>query len=253
MGPAGGLIRMEFLGDVVRWFASGEHWKGDAGIVHRLVEHVVMSGGSVLAAAALALPLGIWLGHTGRGAVVAVNLSNLGRAIPSFAILVLAAQLVGIGWKPAFAALVALGVPPMVTNAYVGVREVDADVKEAARGLGMSGLQSLWRVELPVALPLVMAGVRTAAVQVVATATLAALVAWGGLGRFVVDGLSQRDFVQLFAGASLVAVLSILTELVLAGLQRTIVPAGLRLRDSGRRESGKNEPFVGLASGELAE
>ncbi len=238
---------MEFLADVVRWFAEGGHWTGNAGIVHRLVEHVVMSGASLAAAAALALPLGIWLGHTGRGAAIAVNLSNVGRAIPSFAILVLAAQVVGIGWKPAFAALVALGVPPMVTNAYVGVREVDPEVREAARGLGMTGLQSLWRVELPNSLPTLMAGVRTAAVQVVATATLAALVAWGGLGRFVVDGLGQRDFVQLFAGAVLVAVLSILTELALAGMQRVIVSEGLQ-----RRESGKNEPFVALAAGRLA-
>ena len=238
---------MEFLGDVVRWFSDGGHWSGDAGVIHRLVEHITMSGVSVVVAAALALPLGIWLGHTGRGAALAVNLSNVGRAMPSFAILVLAAQVVGIGWKPAFAALVALGVPPMVTNAYVGVHEVDAGVREAARGVGMTGRQSLWRVELPVALPLIMAGVRTAAVQVVATATLAALVAWGGLGRFIVDGISQRDFVQVFAGATLVAVLSIVTELALAGLQRTIVPEGLR-----RRESSKNEPFVGLAVGELA-
>ena len=238
---------MGFLTDVVQWFASGDHWSGDAGIVHRLVEHVLMSGAGVLVAALLALPLGVWLGHTGRGGAVAVNVSNIGRAIPSFAILVLAAQVVGIGWKPAFAALVALGVPPMLTNAYVGVREVDPGAREAARGLGMTGAQSLRRVELPVALPLVMAGVRTAAVQVVATATLAALVAWGGLGRFIVGGFSQRDFVQLFAGAGLVAVLPILTELALAGLQRVVVPVGLRLR-----ESGKNEPFAGLSAGELA-
>lgn len=238
---------MHFLADVLRWFTDGAHWAGEGGIVHRLVEHLVMSGASVTVAAALALPVGIWLGHTGRGGAVAVNVSNVGRAVPSFAILVLAAQVVGIGWKPAFAALVALGVPPMVTNAYVGVREVDAGVREAARGLGMTGTQSLWRVELPVALPLVMAGVRTAAVQVVATATLAALVAWGGLGRFIVDGIAQRDFVQVFAGAGLVAVLSIVTELSLAGVQRVIVPVGLR-----SRESSKNEPFVGLATGELA-
>ena len=178
---------------------------------------------------------------------MAINLSNVGRAIPSFAILVIAAQVVGIGWKPAFAALIALGVPPMVTNAYVGMRDVDHDVKESARGMGMTGAQSLWRVELPVALPLLMAGVRTAAVQVVATATLAALVAWGGLGRYIVDGIAQRDFVKVFAGAMLVAGLSILTELVLAGLQHLIVPRGLR-----QRETGKNEPFNALVVGEMA-
>jgi osmoprotectant transport system permease protein len=208
---------------------------------------MAMSGASVLVAAAVALPLGIWLGHTGRGGALAINVSNVGRAIPSFAILVIAAQVVGIGWKPAFAALVALAVPPMVTNAYVGMREVDPEVRESALGMGMTGSQSLWRVELPVALPLVMAGVRTAAVQVVATATLAALVAWGGLGRFIVDGIAQRDFVQVFAGAVLVGALSIFAELALSGLQRLIVPKGLR-----EQETGKNEAFVGLAAGEMA-
>jgi osmoprotectant transport system permease protein len=238
---------MRFLGDVIRWFTTGSHWTGDAGAIHRLTEHVTMSVASVVVAAAVALPLGIWLGHTGRGGALAINVSNVGRAIPSFAILVIAAQIVGIGWRPAFVALVALAIPPMVTNSYVGMREVDADVREAARGMGMSSRESLWRVELPVALPLVMAGVRTAAVQVVATATIAALVAWGGLGRFIVDGIAQRDFVQVFAGAVLVGALSIVTELALAGLQRVVVPKGLR-----QLETDKNVPFQGLAAGELA-
>jgi osmoprotectant transport system permease protein len=238
---------MRFLGDVIRWFTTGSHWTGDAGAIHRLTEHVTMSVASLVVAAAVALPLGIWLGHTGRGGALAINVSNVGRAIPSFAILVIAAQIVGIGWRPAFVALVALAIPPMVTNSYVGMREVDADVREAARGMGMSSRESLWRVELPVALPLVMAGVRTAAVQVVATATIAALVAWGGLGRFIVDGIAQRDFVQVFAGAVLVGALSIVTELALAGLQRVVVPKGLR-----QLETDKNVPFQGLAAGELA-
>jgi osmoprotectant transport system permease protein len=238
---------VDFLGRVVAWFTTASHWQGNAGALHRLSEHVVMSASAVAVAAAVALPLGVWLGHTGRGGALAINLSNVGRAIPSFAILVIAAQLFGIGWEPAFAALVALGVPPMVTNAYVGMRDVDADVKESARGMGMTGFQSLWRVELPVALPPLMAGVRTAAVQVVATATLAALVAWGGLGRFIVDGIAQRDFVQVFAGAVLVGALSILTELALAGLQRLIVPKGLRPAGTS-----KNEPFRALVAGEMA-
>lgn len=236
---------MSLWSGVWEWFTSASSWEGSAGAVHRLGEHVAMSGASILVAAVLALPLGIWLGHTGRGGAVAINASNVGRAVPSFAILVIAAQVWGIGWKPAFFALVALAVPPMVTNAYVGMRGVDADVRESARGMGMTGGQSLWRVELPVALPVVLAGVRTAAVQVVATATLAALVAWGGLGRFIVDGTAQRDFVQVFAGAVLVAVLAIATELVLAGIQRLVVPAPLRHRS---RERERNEPFVGLAA-----
>ena len=219
---------MAFLRDVAVWFLTSSHWQGEQGIPHRLSEHLLMSGASVATAAAIALPIGIALGHSGRGGNLAINLSNVGRAIPSFALLVLALQLVGLGAPPAFVALVALAIPPMVTNSYVGIREVDPDVREAARGMGMRERAVLWRVELPIALPFVMAGLRTSAVQVVATATLAALVAWGGLGRFIVDGLAERDFVQLFAGALLVAVLSVLVEVALAGLERLIVSAGLR-------------------------
>jgi osmoprotectant transport system permease protein len=147
---------------------------------------------------------------------------------------VIAVQLVGIGFWPAFVALVALGIPPIVTNSYIGMREVDADVREAARGMGMRARAVLWQVELPIAVPLIMAGVRTSAVNIVATATLAALVAYGGLGRFIVDGLAQRDFVQLFAGALLVAVLSVAVELGMTGLQRIVTPVGLRSEASTR-------------------
>ncbi|MGH9282234.1 MAG: ABC transporter permease [Acidimicrobiales bacterium] len=215
---------MSFLADVVGWFTTAAHWRGENGIPHRLSEHLLLSALCVLVAAAVALPIGMGLGHLGRGGAVAVNLANVGRAIPSFAILVLATEVVGIGARPAFVALVALALPPMVTNSYVGVREVDPEVREAARGMGMTGAQVLRRVEAPLALPLVLAGVRTAAVQVVATATLAALVAWGGLGRYIVDGLSQRDFVQVFAGAVLVAAVATLTEVVLAALERAVTP-----------------------------
>ena len=234
---------MHFLGHVIGWFTTSAHWQGPNGIPHRVEEHVVMSAAAVAAALLVALPPGIALGHLRRFGGLAINVSNVGRAIPSFAVLVLSVQLFGIGAKPAFIALFVLAVPPLVTNAYVGVAEVDTEAREAARGMGMTGWQSLARVELPTALPVVLAGVRTAAVQVVATASLAALVAWGGLGRYIVDGLAQRDFVQVFAGALLVAVLSILTELGLALFQRVVVSAGLT-----RRHSDKNEPFVGAAT-----
>jgi osmoprotectant transport system permease protein len=219
---------MEFLGDVVSWFTTADHWSGRSGVPTRLREHLVMSLVAVLAAAAIALPIGLGLGHLRRGGALAMNLSNVGRAIPSLAILVLGVQLFGIGERPAFVALVALAVPPIVTNSYVGMSEVDDRVRDAARGMGMTGRQMLLRVELPVALPLVLAGLRNAAVQVVATATLAALVAWGGLGRFIVDGLATRDFVEVFAGAALVAVVAVTVELALGGLQRLVVSEGLR-------------------------
>ena len=229
---------MEFLGDAAAWFTTASHWQGEGGVIHRTVEHLAMAGGSVLVALAIALPIGLLLGHTGRFALLAVNLSNVGRAVPSFALLVLGAQLFGVGATPAFLALVALAIPPVVTNAYVGVREVDRDVVEAARGMGMGEARILANVEVPVAVPLVMAGVRTAGVQVVATATLAAVVGWGGLGRLIVDGLAQGDRVKLFCGAVLVAALSMLTELALALLQRVLTPGGLRqARRTERRVS----------------
>ncbi len=234
---------MSFLLQVLHWFSSPSHWQGTAGIPNRLLEHIAMSAAATATAAVLALPPGIGLGHFGRGGNLAINLSNVGRAVPSFAVLVIALQVFGSGAPPAFVALVALAIPPMVTNSYVGLREVDADVREAARGMGMTGWQLLFRVELPVALPFVMAGIRTAAVQVVATATLAALVAWGGLGRYIIDGFAQQDYLQLFAGALLVALLSITVELALAGLQRWTMPAGLKARELPVTE----EFFVGAA------
>ena len=242
MDPQEG-IGLNFLGEVVTWFTTASHWQGSNGIPHRVFEHVVMSAAAVGAALVVALPPSLILGHLRRFGSLAINVSNVGRAIPSFAVLVLAAQVLGIGAQPAFIALFVLAIPPLVTNSYVGMADVDPEIRESAKGMGMTGWQSIWRVELPVALPVVLAGVRTAAVQVVATATLAALVAWGGLGRYIIDGLAQRDFVQVFAGAFLVAVLSILTELFLALVQRLTVSAGLT-----QRHKGKNEPFVGAAA-----
>jgi osmoprotectant transport system permease protein len=225
---------MSIAADVVDWFTTAEHWRGDFGVPHRLTEHTLMSLAAVAAALVIGLPVGIWLGHRGKGGAVAINLANVGRAIPSLAILAIVQQAIGLsGWpgfgaRPAFVALVALAVPPLVTNAYVGMRGVDRDVVEAARGMGMTGGELLWRVEVPIALPLVMAGVRTAAVQVVATATLAAVTAWGGLGRFIVDGFGQRDNAQIVAGALLVGLMALATELGLGWLQRAMVSDGLR-------------------------
>ncbi len=225
---------MSLPAEVIEWFTTAEHWRGDFGVPHRLTEHALMSAAAVVAAIVVALPVGIWLGHRGHGGAVAINLANVGRAVPSLAILALTQQAIGLsGWpgfgaRPAFVALVALAVPPLVTNAYVGMRGVDRDVVEAARGMGMTGTELLRRVELPIALPLIMAGVRTAAVQVVATATLAAVTAWGGLGRFIVDGFGQQDNAQIVAGALLVGLMALATELVLARVQRAVVSEGLR-------------------------
>ncbi len=227
---------MDFVARVFEWFTTATHWQGEGGVPQRVLEHVELSAGAVLTAAAIALPIGLTLGHLRRGGVVAVNVANVGRALPSLALLILAQDLFGIGARPAYVALVALAIPPMVTNTFIGIRDVDADVREAARGMGMRGGQVLWRVELPLGLPLVIAGVRTAAVNVVATATLAAIIAGGGLGRFIVDGLAQQDTPQAFAGALLVAVLAVGTEGGFGLLQRRIAARSATVRGGPREE-----------------
>jgi osmoprotectant transport system permease protein len=220
---------MSVIVSAALWFADPTRWSGPDGIPQRLLEHVEISAASVAIGALIALPIGILLGHYGRFGNVAINISNVGRALPSFGVLVIAFQVFGLGNLPILVALVALAIPPMVTNSYVGLREVDPDVKEAARGMGYRELAQLTRVELPLAVPLLMAGIRTSAVQVVATATLAALIAGGGFGRYVIDGFAQQDYTKVFAGAVLVGVLAMATELSLSGVERRLVPRGLRL------------------------
>lgn len=211
---------------VVEWFTEASHWQGDDGVPVRLLEHLQLSGVAMALALVLAVPPALVLGHVGRGGFLAVNLSNVGRAMPSFALLVLAAQVpqIGIGDTAALVALVALAVPPLVTNTYVGIRSVEPEIVEAARGMGLSGAQVLWRTEIPLAVPLIMAGIRTSTVHVIATATIAAFVASGGLGRYIVDGLAQGDTAKLYAGALLVAALSLLADTVLGFLQRRVSP-----------------------------
>jgi osmoprotectant transport system permease protein len=220
---------VEFLGDVFAWI--GDNWTRGAGggIWPRVIEHVQISGLSLLLALAIALPPAVALGHLRRGGALAINVVNVGRALPSFAILVLALQITNrIGVVPTVIALVALAIPPIFTNTYVGLREVDLEIRESAAGMGMRGTQVLGRIELPMAFPLIMAGLRTSAVQVIATATLATLVGWGGLGYYIIVGLRLNDNVQVFGGALVVVVLALLVDLGLAGVQRLLVPRGLR-------------------------
>jgi osmoprotectant transport system permease protein len=220
---------MSLLQATFQWLTDPSHWQGIDGIPTRVGEQIHLSVESVAIGAVIALPVGIVLGHYGRFGNLAINISNVGRAVPSFGILVIAFQVFGLGDVPIVIALTALAVPPMVTNTYVAMREVDPDVKDAARGMGYRELAQVLRVELPLAVPLIMAGVRTSAVQVVATATLAALIAGGGLGRYIVDGLARNDNPRTLAGALLVAALALSTEVLLAGLQRVLVPRGIQL------------------------
>lgn len=232
---------MTVVNEVIAWLTDPAQWSGPDGIPVRTLQHLWYSLLATVIAGAIALPIGIFIGHTGRGAVFAINLTNLGRAIPSLGIIILVFTLVGFGIVPVLVALIALAVPPIVTNSYIGVRSVDRDVRDAAEGMGMRGRQVLWEVELPVAMPLIMAGIRTSAVQVVATATLAAFVGLGGLGRYLIDGLSQRDLAQVVGGAILVAVLSLLTELVLGRVQTLVVSEGLAERGADAAVRAKVE------------
>jgi osmoprotectant transport system permease protein len=218
------------VNEVLTWLTDPAQWSGPDGIPVRTLQHLYYSLLATAIAAAIALPIGVFIGHTGRGALFAVNLTNLGRAIPTLGIIILVFILAGFGIVPVLVALTALAVPPIVTNSYVGVRSVDPEVREAAEGMGMRGRQVLWKVELPVAMPLIMAGIRTSTVQVVATATLAAYVGLGGLGRYLIDGFSQRDLPEVVGGAILVAVLALLIELALGRLQTLVVSRGLAER-----------------------
>lgn len=219
---------MEVLNDLLAWLGDPTNWQGTDGIPARLLEHLWYSVTAAVAAIAIALPIGLVVGHTGRGGNVVINVANVGRALPSFGIIVLVVLLLGIGFLPPFIALVAFAIPPVLTNTYAGIRAVDREVRDAAEGMGMRPLQVLTRIELPVAAPLIMAGVRTAGVQTVATATLAAYVGLGGLGRFIINGLAVQDFARVLAGALLVAALALAVELLLALLQRAVTPLGLR-------------------------
>lgn len=235
------------FGELIEWFSDPTRWSGTFGIPNRLIEHVIMSALAVAIAAAIALPLGMYIGHKRRFEKLVVSITNTGRAIPSFGLLFLFVLAFGIGLRypaalrpPIIFALVLLAIPPILTNTYVGIQGVEADTLEAARGMGMRERSVLLRVEVPLAAPLMMAGLRTAAVQVVATATLAAVVAGGGLGRYLVDGFATRNNAQILGGAILVAALAILTEVAFALTERAVSP---RTSSAGRAPR-EEEPWL---------
>lgn len=222
---------MNVLRETWAYLAEADHWLGRGGMLDLLGQQLLLTGTALLVAVLVGLPLALWLGHLGRGGFAAINISGVGRAVPTFALL---AILVAADWpgsgtlgpygRAGLATLLALtlfALPPIITNAYVAVTEVPRDVKEAATGMGMTGWQRFRRAELPLAMPLVVAGVRLALVQVWATATIAALVAGPGLGRVITDGFYRNDYGQGLAGAVVVAVVALLLESVAAILQRT--------------------------------
>jgi osmoprotectant transport system permease protein len=232
---------VDVLTETIAWFGDPAHWSGIDGIPSRILQHLQLSGLALLAGLALALPVGMLIGHTGRGGALAIGVANIGRAIPSFAILVMILPLVlglglGLGFWPTVVALVVLTIPPILVNTYTGLRGVDPEIIEAARGMGMRETQVALRVELPNALPIIIAGTRVAAVQVVATASLGAVVASGGLGRYIIDGFARREDGRILAGALLVAILAIATDQLFGLLERRGVSPGIRRRRRKRLE-----------------
>jgi osmoprotectant transport system permease protein len=218
------------LGRLVEWFSAPAQWSGPNAIPARVLEHLGYTLLAVVIAAVIALPLGALIGHTRRGELAVVGVANGLRALPELGVLVLFVLLLGLGLLPPTLALVLLAIPPMLAGAYSGVAGADPGAVDAARGMGMRESQILLQVEVPSAVPLVLGGVRFATLQVIATATIAAYVGLGGLGRYILDGFSVRDYPQVLGGALVVAVLSIVVELVLQGLGRLVTPGPDRAR-----------------------
>lgn len=217
-----------YLFDPANWA-----WTSPQSIPHRIIEHLQFTATALIIAAAIAIPIGLFIGHTNRGAFLAINIGNAGRSVPTFGLLSLIVTLIGLGQLPLILALVVLAVPPILTTTYAGLRAVDPVAVDAARGMGMRPLQILFQAEVPIALPLILSGLRSAALQVVATATVAAYVGLGGLGRLLVDGLSLNQYDRVVAGAVLVAVLAILIDLAGSLVQRLVVSPGVSGRVAG--------------------
>jgi osmoprotectant transport system permease protein len=216
------------IGGLWSWLATGANWEGSGGLLHRLAQHLGYSVETLALSAVVALPVGLLTGHTRRASGLVTLLSNASRALPTLGLLTLFAILIGVGIDAAVIPLIFLAVPSVLVNTDVGVRSVDRSLVDAARGMGLTPWQVLWRVEVPVALPLIVLGLRTAALQVVSTATIAAYVGLGGLGRYIIDGQASRNFAELGAGAVVVAAFAIVTEALFLGAQRLLVSPGLR-------------------------
>jgi osmoprotectant transport system permease protein len=215
-------VNLSYLLDAANWDPATP-----GSIPQLILSHLWYVALALLIGTAIALPVGLWIGHTGRGSFLAINAGNAGRSLPTLGLLMLMVTLLGLGLTPVLIALTVLVIPPILTSAYAGIRSLDPRVVDAARGVGMRPWQVLAQVELPMALPVLMSGFRSAALQVIATATVAAAVGLGGLGRLLIDGLSVNDYSRVLAGAIVVAVLAVALDLLLALAQRWIVSPGL--------------------------
>jgi osmoprotectant transport system permease protein len=224
------------IADVFGWFTDPAHWQGPDGIVNRLLQHLGYTALALVIALVIAVPLGLYVGHTGRGGVVLVSAGNGIRALPTLGLVTFLFLLFTESGISTIIGLVVLAIPPILAGTYAGLQATEHGVGDAAQGIGMTGWQRLWKVEVPISLPLVLGGVRNSVLQLVATAAVAAYVGLGGLGRVLLDGLAILDYTQVVAGAILTTLLAVVLDLVLAGVQRAVVPKGVRLAQAA---SGK--------------
>ena len=249
------------MDEIFGFFLDPANWEGARGIPARLLEHLYISAVAIIAATIIALPVGLYIGHTGRGANLAINLANIGRAVPSYAVLVMVLPVslalapvlgysptLGLNFIPIFISMILLAIPPILVSAYAGLRSVDRDLIEAGRGMGLREGQILRSIEVPIASSILIGGFRTAILQVIATATIGAILSGGGLGRFIMDGLSQglAGRSSIYAGAILVTALAVVVDLVLAIIQRRLVPRGLRADPTSARPASR---LTGVAGG----
>ena len=219
---------MSFVSYAWDWINQSANWQGPGSIPQQIIAHLGYSILPLVIATVIGIPAGAVIGHTGRGAVFVVNLANAWRAIPTLGLLTLLAVFLGFSFLTWLLPLVVLAIPPILVNTYEGVAGVDPGVLDAAKGAGMTSWQQVRRVEVPIALPLILVGLRTSAIFVVATATIAAYIGLGGLGRFIIDGLASYDYGPVAGGALLLVMLAVLVLGFFAVLSRLIVPAGLR-------------------------
>ena len=231
---------MNFLTQALSYLFTADNWLGPVGLAARTLEHLEYTAAAVAVSALVAVPLGLIVGHTGRGTLVVVSLVNALRALPTLGVLLLAVLLWGLGLVPPIVALMLLGIPPLLAGTYAGVSAVDRSVVDAARTMGISELRVLFRVEVPNALPLIMGGLRTATLLVVATATVAAYASLGGLGRYLIDGIKVRQFHSALVGALMGAALALLLDGVLAFAVWASVPGTGRLRPSPHLQTSKS-------------
>jgi osmoprotectant transport system permease protein len=223
---------MNALAEAVAWIGDPAHWTGPDGIPTRLAEHLAYSGLTTLIAVLIAVTLGLYIGHTGRFRGISIGATGALRALPTLGLLTFLAIAFGFGIRfaliPTIIVLVVLAIPPILAGAYSGIESVDPRTVDAARSMGMTEWQILWKVEVPLALPLIIGGIRSAVLQIVATATVAAYISLGGLGRYIIDGLPVRDYTKVLVGALLVTLLALVLEGILVLVQRLTIPAGVR-------------------------